>query len=87
MIIDRLTQQLTERGVENPRETAVAKLKEFGILDGAGSLTPYGETRNAMTAGERAIDRAAVKSGRPADQYVYNPNTNRATLRGRRARA
>ena len=34
-----------------------------------------------MTTQERALDRAATKSGRKTDAYKYNPKTNSATLK------
>lgn len=45
------------------------------------TLTEKGEKRNAMTAAERAIDRAAKQSKRKPSEYKYNPYTNRATLK------
>ena len=85
-IVERLTQQLADKGVTTPREVALSRLRDFGILDTAGALTPYGRQRNAMTPAERAIDRAARRSGRRPSEYRYDPATNRATLlvRGRR---
>jgi hypothetical protein len=44
------------------------------------TLTKLGESRNAMTAAERAIDRASKESGRKHSDYKYNPITNKATL-------
>jgi hypothetical protein len=37
-----------------------------------------------MTAEERAIDRAAKRSGNSPQKYKYNPMTNRATLKGKK---
>lgn len=54
-----------------------------GHMTPSGTLTAKGRQRNAMTAEERAIDRAAKKSGKPKSKYKYDPNTNRATLKGR----
>ena len=34
-----------------------------------------------MSPGQRAIDRASKKSGRPKSHYKYNAKTNRATLK------
>jgi len=45
------------------------------------TLTAKGMKRNAMTASERAVDRAAKASGKPKSNYKYNPLTNRATLK------
>jgi hypothetical protein len=80
-IVLRLTQQLADRGVPEPRQVAIERLTGYGILDEAGALTPYGASRDRMTAEERAIDRASSRSGRPWQDYVYDPATNRATLR------
>lgn len=59
-----------------------------GILIKRGDMKPDGKTltakgmqRNAMTASERAVDRAAKASGKPKSNYKYNPLTNRATLK------
>lgn len=59
-----------------------------GILIKRGDMNPDGKTltakgmkRNAMTASERAVDRAAKASGKPKSNYKYNPLTNRATLK------
>jgi hypothetical protein len=45
------------------------------------SFTEKGALRNAMTASERAIDRAVRHTGRPASDYKYNKVTNNAILR------
>ena len=45
------------------------------------TLTSKGQIRNSMTAEERAVDRASSRSGRNKNEYVYNPRTNRATLK------
>jgi hypothetical protein len=59
---------------------AISLLKKRGDLTSSGSLTAKGSKRNAMTAEERAIDRASKESGKPETQYSYDPTTNRATL-------
>lgn len=41
-----------------------------GLMDKSGKLTSKGESRNKMTAKERAIDRAGGSG-------TYNPKTNR----------
>lgn len=48
-----------------------------------GSLTAEGIRRDNMTAQERAIDRAVRETGKPAKRFVYNPQTNKATLKRR----
>lgn len=45
------------------------------------TLTAKGMKRNAMTASERAVDRAAKASGKQKSDYKYNPLTNRVTLK------
>lgn len=52
-----------------------------GDMKKDGTLTEKGQKRNEMTAGERAIDRAARQSKRKQSEYKYNPITNRATLK------
>ena len=75
-LIDRLTAQV------GSRETAIKLLRSRGQMElDSEKLTPAGEARNKMTAEERAKDRAATRSGKPATAYTYNPETNRATLK------
>jgi fructose/tagatose bisphosphate aldolase len=62
-------------------EEARRLLIERGHMTKDGKWTAAGEKRNAMTAGERAIDRAATASGKQHGQYKYDPKTNRATLK------
>jgi len=75
-LIDRLTAQVGDRGM------ALKLLESRGhVYPGTDKLTPEGRARDAMTAEERAIDRATKRSGKPASRYKYSPTTNRATLR------
>lgn len=60
---------------------AVGILKKRGDMTASGKLTEKGKRRNAMTAEERAKDRAAKASKRSPSEYKYNPFTNRATLK------
>lgn len=60
---------------------AVDILKKRGDMTASGKLTAKGQKRNAMTAAERAIDRASKKSKHKPSEYKYNPFTNRATLK------
>ena len=60
---------------------AVDILKKRGDMTASGKLTAKGQKRNAMTAEERAIDRASKKSKHSPSEYRYNPLTNRATLK------
>ena len=84
-ILKRLTRQLRSKGVQNSRAVAISQLQKHGILKEGSSeeLTSHGKTRNAMSAGERAKDRAAKysKGKHSADDYNYNPKTNRARLK------
>ena len=59
---------------------AISLLKKRGDLDASGNLTTEGRKRDAMTAEERAIDRASKESGKSKTLYKYDPTTNRATL-------
>jgi len=75
-LVDRLTAQV------GSRETAIKLLRSRGQMEeNSEKLTPAGEARNKMTAEDRAKDRAATRSGKPATAYTYNPETNRATLK------
>jgi len=75
-LIERLAAQVGNR------DMAVGILQDRGmLLPGTETLTKKGAIRNSMTAEERAIDRAATRSGRNKSDYVYNPATNRATLK------
>jgi predicted ATP-dependent Lon-type protease len=83
-ILERLRSQLMAKGMPKPQAFAVAtsQLQKHGVLKkGTQELTTKGKTRNSMTAGERAKDRAAKESNHPTSQYKYNAATNRATLK------
>lgn len=60
---------------------AVDILKKRGDMTASGKLTAKGQKRNAMTAAERAINRASKKTKHDPSEYRYNPLTNRATLK------
>ena len=72
-IVDRLAAQVGSKA------KAVGILRKQGSMDASGKLTAKGRARDRMTAGERAIDRAAKASGNKKSSYKYNPKTNRAT--------
>jgi hypothetical protein len=74
-IVDRLSAQVGSEKLT--REI----LQKRGLMDADGKLTPKGKARDAMTAEERAIDRATQRSKHPATAYTYSPRTNRATLK------
>ena len=74
-LIDRLAAQI------GSRETALEVLKKRGQADDKGNLTAAGKKRDAMTAEERALDRASTRSGKNSSAFKYNPRTNSATLK------
>ena len=75
-LIDRLSYQVGDR------KKALRILADRGhVVRGTSELTPTGKIRDAMTAEERAIERAAKKSGKFTSSYEYNKNTNRAKLK------
>lgn len=77
-LIDRLTAQVGDR------DAAIEILKKRGHLKADGkTFTPEGARRNAMTAEERALDRAKKRTGKPASSFTYNPKTNTALLKRR----
>lgn len=70
-LVNRLTAQVGSRGL------AIELLKKRGHLKADGkTLTEAGKKRNAMTASDRAKDRAAKRTGRPASDFAYDPRTN-----------
>lgn len=74
-LIDRLAAQIGDRA------TAISVLQKRGHLyPGTERLTSEGQARNNMTAEERAKDRAARATGKPADAFTYDPKTNRARI-------
>jgi hypothetical protein len=78
-LIDRLTAQVGDR------DLAVEILKKRGHLEADGvTLTSKGKERNAMTAEERAIDRAVKRTGRKSQDFTYKPSTNMAVLKNRK---
>ncbi len=77
-LIDRLAAQI------GSRDKAIATLQERGHLQADGkTFTVEGAKRNAMTAEERAKDRAAKRTGKPATAFGYNPKTNTAAFKKR----
>jgi hypothetical protein len=83
-ILERLKSQLMAKGMPKPNAYAVAtsQLQKHGVLKrGSQELTPKGQTRNAMSPGERAKSRAAKYSDNKASSYNYSAKTNRATLK------
>ena len=82
-ILKRLVSQLMAKGKSESAAYAIATsaLKKSGNLDSKGRATNKGKRRGKMSPGQRAIDRASKKSGRPKSDYKYNAKTNRATLK------
>lgn len=79
-LIDRLSWQLKNAGMTGDvRQAALDILKSRGHVDAKGNLTEAGKARDAMTAEERALDRAK-RAGRTGP-LTYNPQTNRVTRR------
>lgn len=77
-LLERLTAQVGDR------KLAIAILQKRGHLKADGkTYTAEGRKRNAMTASERAKDRAVKKSGGNVGDYVYDPSTNRASLKAK----
>lgn len=75
-LVDRLTKQVGDR------KMAVELLIKRGHLKSDGkTFTKAGAMRNNMTAGERAIDRAAKYSGKSSSNFIYNPIKNTANGR------
>ena len=77
-LLPRLAAQVGSEGL------ARALLIKRGDMQHNGKLTAKGKKRDAMTAEERAVDRAARASGKPPRNYKYSPTTNRATLKGKK---
>ena len=62
-------------------ELAKHILIKRGQMSPSGQLTAEGKRRDAMTAEERAKDRAAKRENHPASAFTYHANSNRATLK------
>jgi hypothetical protein len=74
-LVNRLASQV------GSRERAVAILQSRGHLAADGkTLTEEGIRRDSMTASDRAIDRAARRTGRPHNHFYYDQFTNTAKL-------
>jgi hypothetical protein len=63
--------------IEEARRILISR----GHMTPDGAWTPEGAKRNAMTAEERAKDRASKASGHPAASFRYDPKTNKAVPR------
>lgn len=77
-LINRLASQV------GSYKLAVGILQKRGDLKSDGkTFTDKGAKRNAMSASERAVARAAKESKHKASEYDYNKITNRATLKNK----
>jgi hypothetical protein len=73
-LVNRLASQV------GSKKLAVTILQKRGHLKSDGkTLTELGKKRNAMTASQRAKDRAVKRSGGSVEDFTYNPKTNTAT--------
>jgi hypothetical protein len=89
-ILERLVSQLKQKGYNESSAYAIATstLQKSGNLQkGSQKPTAKGIRRGSMTPAQRATDRAMrnSKNKHPMD-YLYNPRTNRSTLRRGRKR-
>jgi hypothetical protein len=71
-LVKRLSAQVGSEGL------AKNLLKKRGDMTSGGALTAAGKKRNAMTAEQRAKDRAAKAAGSTPAAFTYNPKTNLA---------
>ena len=74
-LVDRLMAQVGSKAM------AIGILKRRGDMTDSGKLTAKGQSRNNMTAEERAKDRASKARGKPDSSFVYNPKTNTTKLK------
>jgi len=75
-LINRLAVQVKSK------KKAIKILQDRSDLKADGkTFTAKGSKRNKMTARERAIDRVAVKSGKPRSAYKFIAKTNSAVLK------
>ena len=74
-LINRLVSQVGDR------KKAIEILQKRGHLSSDGkTLTAKGIERDSMSASDRAIDRAAKRTGKPLNHFYYNQFTNTAKL-------
>jgi hypothetical protein len=76
---NQMLQRLTAQ--TGSEEMAKKLLIQRGHMTENGAWTAAGAARNAMTAAERAKDRASKATGLPTTHFKYDPKTNRATKR------
>jgi hypothetical protein len=81
-ILIRLTSQLKEKGDKNAYSNALGILRKNGIIEpNSLKLTEKGKVRDNMSAEERAIERRMRNTNNDAEDYIYDPKTNQATLK------
>jgi hypothetical protein len=74
-LIDRLAAQM------GSRDEALDVLRQRGHVDAQGNLTEAGKKRDAMTAEERALDRASLRTGKKPSAFKYDPSTEKMTAK------
>lgn len=74
-LIKRLTLQVGDK------DLAKGILKDRGHMFKNGNLTAAGKQRDAMTARERALDRAAKASGHSKTDFKYDAKSNSTRLK------
>lgn len=83
-ILERLKNQLMEQGKSKESAYAIATAalqKSWNLKKWTNEATMKWKLRWAMSASERAKDRASGRSGHAKSEYNYNAHTNRATLK------
>jgi hypothetical protein len=75
-LVNRLSAQVGSRSL-----AVNILIKRGHLMPDGKTLTKEGKKRNAMTAEERAKDRAAKEQGGNPSDYVYDRKTNKAYLK------
>ncbi len=81
MLLERLSEQMrTQKNPpQDPRAAAIEVLQQRGHMASDGkTLTEAGARRDAMTAEERAKDRAVKRFGGSPKDFTYRSKTNTA---------
>lgn len=74
-LVNRLVTQVGDKA------KAIEILQKRGHLSSDGkTLTAEGIKRDSMSSSERAIDRAARRTGKPSNYFYYDQFTNTAKL-------
>jgi hypothetical protein len=83
-ILQRLIQQLKDKGYDDKRAEAVAisSLQRSGnLFAGTTKPTTKGVERGLMSPADRAMDREVLGKGKNPLDYEYNPITNKMNKR------